>query len=65
MSTNCFDQKVNLPSSKKFQINYVFEGNQIRNKFSYKEFLKCRVEFELKIEEALGFEIQLNLVEFE
>jgi hypothetical protein len=50
---------------QKFQINYVFEENQIRNKFPYRYFSKFRVEFELKFEEALGFKIQSNLVEFE
>jgi hypothetical protein len=50
---------------QKFQINYVFERNQIRNKFPSRDFSKFGVEFELQVEEALGFEFQSNLVEFE
>jgi hypothetical protein len=50
---------------QKFQINYVFEGNQIRNKFPSRDFSKFGVEFELHVVEALGFEFQSNLVEFE
>jgi hypothetical protein len=46
MSLNYFDQKVDLPSSKKFQIKYVFEGNQIRNKFPDMNFSKFGLEFE-------------------
>jgi hypothetical protein len=37
---------------------YVFEGNQIRNKFSYRNFLNFGLEFKLKFKEALGFEFQ-------
>jgi hypothetical protein len=37
---------------------YVFKGNQIRNKFSYRNFLKFGLEFKLKFKEALGFEFQ-------
>jgi hypothetical protein len=41
-----------------FQIKYLFEGNQMRNKFLYRNFSKFGVEFELKFKEALGFEFQ-------
>jgi hypothetical protein len=40
----------------KISKKYVFEGNQIRNKFPYRNISKFGVEFELKFKEALGFE---------
>jgi hypothetical protein len=43
---------------KKFQVKYVFEGNEIRNKFPYMNFLKFGVEFEVKFKESLRLEIQ-------
>jgi hypothetical protein len=42
---------------QKFQINYVFEGKQIRNKFPYRNFSKFGVEFELKPKESLRLEV--------
>jgi hypothetical protein len=34
-----------------FQINYVFEGFEIRNNFTYRNFLRFRTKFELNIME--------------
>jgi hypothetical protein len=50
MSLNYFEQKVNLPCSKKFRTKYVFEGNQITNKFPYRKFSNFGVEFKFKIQ---------------
>jgi hypothetical protein len=58
MSLNCFDEKVDLPRSKNFKTKYVFEGNQIRNKFPYRNFSKFGVEFELKFRVFIRLEIQ-------
>jgi hypothetical protein len=41
-----------LPVLEKFQIKYIFEGNQIRNNFTYCNFSKFRIEFQLKIREG-------------
>jgi hypothetical protein len=49
--------KDGLPVLKIFQIKYGCELFEIRNNFSYMNFSKFRIEFELKIEEALGFEL--------
>jgi hypothetical protein len=56
-SLNCFDQKVEFPSSKKIQIKYAFEGKKIINK-SHRNPSKFGLEFKLKFKEALGFEFQ-------
>jgi hypothetical protein len=60
-----FQTNLNVVRSKdgpsklqKFQIEYVFEGNQIRNKFPYRKFSTFDVEFQLKFKEALEFEFQ-------
>jgi hypothetical protein len=45
---------------EKIQIKYGFVGNEIRNNFPYWNFSKYRIEFELKIKEALGFELSLK-----
>jgi hypothetical protein len=45
---------------EKFQIKYGFVGNEIRNNFPYWNFSKFRIEFELKIKEALGFELSMK-----
>jgi hypothetical protein len=47
-----------LPMLQKFQIQYGFEYFEIRNNYPYCNFSKFRIEFELKIKEALEFEIQ-------
>jgi hypothetical protein len=44
--------------TQKFQIKYGFVGNEIRNNFPNWNVSKFRIEFELKIKEAPGFEIQ-------
>jgi hypothetical protein len=44
-------------NSKKIEIKYIFVGNSTRNNFTYCTFSKFSTEFELKIKEALGFEI--------
>jgi hypothetical protein len=41
-----------------FQIKHGCAGNQIRNNFPYWNFSKFRIEFELKMKEALGFKIK-------
>jgi hypothetical protein len=41
---------------EKIQIKYGFEAFEIRNNFPYWDFSCFRIEFELKIKEALGFE---------
>jgi hypothetical protein len=41
-----------------FQIKYGIVDNEIGKKFPYCIFSKCWIEFELKIKEVLGFEIQ-------
>jgi hypothetical protein len=38
--------------------------NEIRNNFSFWNFPKLGIEFELKIKEALGFEFESNLMDF-
>jgi hypothetical protein len=43
---------------QKFWIKYWYVGNWIRNNLSYWNFSKFGIEFELKIKEALGLEIQ-------
>jgi hypothetical protein len=43
-----------LPFVKKFEINYGFEGFEIRNKFPYRNFLRFEVEIELKFREPKG-----------
>jgi hypothetical protein len=48
----------NLSLLEKFQIKYGFGGNEIRNNFSYYNFSKFGIEFELKNKDVLGFEIQ-------
>jgi hypothetical protein len=57
--------KDELPVLQKLQIKYDFEDFEVRNNFPDWNFPKFELEFELKFEEALGFEIQQNLVEFE
>jgi hypothetical protein len=47
-----------LPVVETFQIKYGFVRNQIRNNFPYWNFSKFGVEFELKFENVVGFEIQ-------
>jgi hypothetical protein len=41
-----------------FQIKYGLVGNEIRNNIPNWNFSKFRIEFELKTQESLGFEIQ-------
>jgi hypothetical protein len=53
-----------LPKLENFQIKYVFEAFEMRNNFTYSNFSKFRLEFELEFKEALGFKIQYNLIEF-
>jgi hypothetical protein len=43
--------KYDSPILEKFQIKYKFVGNKIMNNFPYSNFLKFRIEFELKIRE--------------
>jgi hypothetical protein len=43
---------------EKTQIKYGFAGNKIRKNFPYWNSSKFRIEFELQIKEALGFENQ-------
>jgi spore cortex formation protein SpoVR/YcgB (stage V sporulation) len=43
---------------EKIQIKYGFEYFGIRNNFTHWKFSKSMLEFELKIKESLGFEIQ-------
>jgi hypothetical protein len=57
--------KDSLPVFGKFQIKYVFVENEIRSNFPYWNFSKFLIEFELKIKEDLGLEIQYNLMEFD
>jgi hypothetical protein len=38
-------------------MKYGIEGNETRDNFPYWNFSKFLIEFELKIEETLGFEI--------
>jgi hypothetical protein len=53
---NLIKLKDGPPKLKKNQIKYIFEGNRVRNKFSYRNFSKFDLEFELKFKEALEFE---------
>jgi hypothetical protein len=50
---------------EKLQIKYLFAGKQITNNFPYWSFSKFGIEFELKIKEALGYEIRWNLIDFD
>jgi hypothetical protein len=50
---------------KKFQLKYRFVHNEIRDNFNYWNFSNFRIEFELKIKDTLGFEIQYNLMEID
>jgi hypothetical protein len=59
-----FWSKDGLSKFKKLQIKYRFEVNEIRNNFSYWNFPKLGIEFELKIKETLGFEFESNLMDF-
>jgi hypothetical protein len=47
-----------IPVLENFQIKYVFARNSIRNNFPYWNFSTFEIEFELKIKEALRFDIQ-------
>jgi hypothetical protein len=49
---------------KKNQIIYGIKVFEERNNFLHRNFSKLGIEFELKPKEALGFEIQYNLMEF-
>jgi hypothetical protein len=45
-----FDQsKKNLPILKKFEIKYGREGFEERSNFSYRNFLRFEMDFELKV----------------
>jgi hypothetical protein len=57
-----FQTKLILVQLLIFQIKYVFEGNQIRKTFLYRNFSTFGVEFKLKFKEALGLEIHRNLI---
>jgi hypothetical protein len=50
--------------SKQIQIKYGIKVFEERNNFLHRNFSKLGIEFELKTKEALGFEIQYNLMEF-
>jgi hypothetical protein len=43
---------------QKFRIKYIFEGKSSKEQFSLLELFKNRMEFELKIREALEVEFQ-------
>jgi hypothetical protein len=72
--SNCFKYNSNslkLDSVKKylselehFEIKYGWKGCEIRNNFPYSNFIRFRMEFELKFRKGLGVEIQCNLMEF-
>jgi hypothetical protein len=42
-----------LPLLQKFQIKYVWKEVEIGNNFSYRDFSRFKMEFELKIRELL------------
>jgi hypothetical protein len=52
MSSNGFDQWVSS-IAKKFQIKYGWKDIEIRNNFSYRNFFRFEMEFELKIRELI------------
>jgi hypothetical protein len=54
INSNLERSKWCLPFVKKFEINYGFEGFEIRNKFPYRNFLRFKVEIELKFREPKG-----------
>jgi hypothetical protein len=54
-----------LTMLKKFQLKYGFVEDEVSNNFPYWNFSKFRIELELKIMEALRFEIQYNLMEID
>jgi hypothetical protein len=56
--SNLFQSKQDLPELEKFEIKYSFEGFDERNNFTYRNFRRFEVDFELKIREASRFEFE-------
>jgi hypothetical protein len=54
-----------FPLLENFKIKYGFEAFEMKNNFHYWNFSNFRIEFELKIKEALGFEVRWNLMDFD
>ncbi len=51
--SNLIRFKQDLPELRKFEIKYEWKVFNIRNNFPYKEFLRFKMDFELKFREAL------------
>jgi hypothetical protein len=50
--SNFIRSKLDFPGLEKFEMKYGFEGFDVWNNFPYRNFLKFKLDFELKFREA-------------